>query len=104
MRKKPAFGSARCSLKMKQWTWGNAEKRGPPETHWQREDSGGGNVKGEARGNSGEKSSARAPLFPAPTPTSPWPGVSLPWEMSHRFGGGMWFDLPSPLPYSSITV
>lgn len=55
---------------------GGKQRKRDPKTHWQREDDGGGCVQG-------------ATLPAAPTPTRPGPGVYLPCEMSHRFGGGM---------------
>lgn len=53
----------------------------------------------------GEKRSARATLLRAPTPTRARPRVHLPWEMSHRFGGGVRFDLLFFFffAYSSVT-
>lgn len=84
--------AVRFQCSSEQATWATQRKRGTPKLRrW--EDAGGGNVKGETRGNWGEKRSAGAALLPAPTPTRARPGVHLSWEMSQHFGRSVWFYL-----------
>lgn len=83
-------------------TWATQRKRGTPKLRrW--EGAGGGNVKGETRGNWGKKRSAGAALLPAPTPTRARPGVHLSWEMSQHSERSVWFYLLGLFVYSSIT-
>lgn len=84
------MGSASCSLEKKQRTrdLGERRKKGTPKL------TGKGKML-EVETSKGKPAGTQAKRATRAQPSSglPRPGSHQPWEMSRRFGDGVWFDL-----------